>query len=279
MTETVEVTADLITEGLGAFDELEFLGRGTFGTTFRAVRGDTETAIKVIHLLDMPPYLWERELASLASVDHPNVVGLIGSGSFRAVGKELLFLECEYIDGGSIDGRIRAAQGPREDELRPLLSGLLAGVAEIHDLGIIHRDIKPANVALRDREWGAPVLLDFGVAKVLDMTSHTAIGQMVGTAPYMAPEQLRGRPARTRSDLFAVGLVVYEAGTGRHPYRSPEVQTVQSLYDRIAAGPPDDPRDSADWPDDVAEVVLRILSAEPHERLSVGRALKDLGVR
>jgi serine/threonine protein kinase len=279
MTETIEVTADLISEGLGAFDELEFLGRGTFGTTFRALRGESETAIKVIHLLDTPAYLWDRELTSLASVDHPNVVGLIGSGSFKATGRDLSFLECEYISGGSVEAQIVAGRRPQGDELRVLLSGLLAGIAEIHDLGIIHRDIKPANVALRDREWGAPVLLDFGVAKVLDMTSHTAVGQMVGTAPYMAPEQLRGRPARTRSDLFAVGLVVYEAGTGHHPFRSPDVQTVQSLYDRITSAPPEDPQSSSEWPDDVAEVVLRILSAEPHERLSVARALKDLGVR
>ncbi|HET6506263.1 MAG TPA: serine/threonine-protein kinase [Baekduia sp.] len=279
MVETVEVTADLISDGLGAFDELEFLGRGTFGTTFRALRGESETAIKVIHLVDMPAYLWERELTSLATVDHPNVVGLIGSGTFKALGRELSFLECEYVSGGSVEARVRTGERPRKDELRALLTGLLAGIAEIHDLGIIHRDIKPANVGLRDGEWGSPVLLDFGVAKVLDMTSHTAVGQMVGTAPYMAPEQLRGRPARTRSDLFAVGLVVYEAGTGRHPFRSPDVQTVQSLYDRITSGPPEDPRVSADWPDDVAEVVLRILSAEPHERLSVARALKDLGAR
>jgi serine/threonine protein kinase len=273
---TIDITGEMITEGLGAFDELEFLGKGTYGTTYRALRDDDETAIKVIHRLDMPPYLWDRELASLGGVEHPNIVGFHRSGSFRAGGNELLFLECEYINGGSVEANVARGSRATGNDLRALLTGLLAGIGEIHDLGIIHRDIKPANVALRDRNWGEPVLLDFGLAKVLEMSTHTALGQMVGTTAYMAPEQLRGRRARTRSDLFAVGLVVYEAGTGRHPFLSDDVRTVQTLHDRIAAGPPDDPRNGDGWPDDVADVVLRILSAEPYERLSVARALRDL---
>jgi eukaryotic-like serine/threonine-protein kinase len=272
----IEVTPDLITEGLGAFDELEYLGEGTFGTTFRAVRGDTETALKAIHELDTPEHLWRRELTSLEGVDHPNVVGFLGSGSFQAEKHQVLYLECEYIDGGSVERNVAEGRRASGDELRAMLSGLLAGIDEIHDLGIIHRDIKPGNVALRQRDWGYPVLLDFGLAKVLSMSTHTALGALIGTPRWMAPEQLRGKPARTRSDLFAVGLVVYEAGTGSHPFFAPGSDTIQGLYDRIAEGPPPDPRELGDWPDDVAEVVLRILSLEPHERLGVAKAMRDL---
>lgn len=275
---TVEITPELITEGLGAFDELEFLGMGTYGTTYRSVRGDDERAIKVIHQLEMPNYLWSRELASLRGVEHPNVVGFLGAGSFQAGGNSLHYLECEFIDGGSVEANVQAGRLAVGDELREMLTGLLAGVEEIHDLGIIHRDIKPANVALRGRDWGKPVLLDFGLAKVLDMSTHTGLGQMVGTTMYMAPEQLRGRPARTRSDLFAIGLVVFEAGTGEHPFVGEGTGTVQSLFERIASGPPEDPREKGDWPDDVTDVVTRILSAEPHERLSPARAMRDLEV-
>ncbi len=273
---TVEITPTLITEGLGAFDELEFLGKGTYGTTYRAVRGDDERAIKVIHQLEMPDYLWARELASLEGVDHPNVVGFLGAGSFEANDNKLHYLECEFIDGGSVEANLEEGRLAAGDRLREMLTGLLAGIEEIHDLGIIHRDIKPANVALRGRDWGNPVLLDFGLAKVLDMSSHTVLGQMIGTPRYMAPEQLRGRPARTRSDLFAIGLVVYEGGTGSHPFAVEGAETVQGLFERIATGPPADPRENGEWPDDVAEVVLRILSAEPHQRLSPGRAMRDL---
>lgn len=77
---------DVVTEGLGAFDELEFLGRGEFGETYRAVRGDDEYALKVIHRPDVPEHLWEREIAALERVDHPNVVGFRTAGRLRARG-------------------------------------------------------------------------------------------------------------------------------------------------------------------------------------------------
>lgn len=274
----ISVSAEMVSEGLGAFDELEELGSGTFGTTFKAVRGDDVYAIKVIHFPDMPEYLWRREVTSLRTVDHPNVVAFRDAGRFVVDGVEYPFLECEYIDGGSVRRNLDAGRRPSSsEELRGLLAGLLAGVAEIHDLGIFHRDIKPDNVALRAADWGSPVLLDFGLAKVLDMSSHTHFGQRIGTTMYMAPEQLRGEPARKRSDLFAVAVVVYEAGTGRHPFMTPETATVQTLHDSIQAGPPQDPRDVVDhWPDDVAQVVLRLLSAEAHQRLGLSRALADL---
>ncbi len=274
-----EITADLISEGLGAFDELERLGSGTFGTTFRAVRGDDEYALKVIHLADMPDHLWEREIAALQTVDHPNVVGFQQAGNFDAAGKNYRYLRCEFIDGGSIKSRLEAASQPADPKaLRELVTGLLAGVGELHDLGIFHRDIKPDNVALREADWGQPVLLDFGLAKVIGMSTHTAFGQMIGTPAYMSPEQLRGEPARTRSDLFAVGLVVYEAGTGRHPFMQDERLSVQTLHERIAAGPPADPRELRQdpWSDELVEITLRLLRFEAHERLSIDRALSRL---
>ena len=231
-----------------------------------------------IHLEGMPEYLWEREIKTLRAVEHPNVVAFRQAGFFHSDGRDYPFLECEYIDGKSIQANLSAGKRPGSPEdLRALLTGLLAGVAEIHDLGIIHRDIKPANVALRTGDWGLPVLLDFGLAKALDMSTHTMLGQRVGTTKYMAPEQLRGSPARRRSDLFAVALVVYEAGTGVHPFVTPDITTVQSLHDRIASGPPTDPRELAEhWPADVAEVVLRLLSNAAHARLGITRALRDL---
>jgi serine/threonine protein kinase len=162
------------------------------------------------------------------------------------------------------------------EETRRLLSGLLAGVAEIHDLGVLHRDIKPANTGLREGDWGRPVLLDFGLSRVLDMSSHTEYPAKIGTDAYMAPEQLRYQPARRRSDLFALAVVVYEAGTGRHPFLEAGM-SVQSLHDRIQAGRPEDPRAVSDaFDDQTAEVVLRLLSYRAYERLGVTEAFRDL---
>lgn len=273
------ISEELLGDGLGAFDEVGELGRGTFGTTFKVARDDDTYAIKVIHLEGLPPYLWEREIAALSTVDHPNVVAFRKSGAFVVDGREYKYLECEYIDGGSVKNNLDGGRRPADRaSLRAFLTGLLAGAVEIHDLGIIHRDIKPANIALREGDYGRPVMLDFGLAKVTDMSSHTRLGQFRGTTAYAAPEQLRGEPARTRSDLFSIGVVTYEVGTARHPYLVDGMSTIQELHDRILEDVPTDPRELASdlWDDDVADVILRLLSYTQHERLSGPRALRAL---
>jgi eukaryotic-like serine/threonine-protein kinase len=268
---------DLITECVGAVDEIDFLGRGSFGETYRIARGDDEFALKVIHHPDMPDHLWEREIEALRRVDHPNVVGFRGSGRMRFGDETYPFVECEYIDGGTVRHRILAGNQPASAEsLRAFLSGLLAGVGEIHDLGILHRDIKPANVGLRDADWGRPVLLDFGLARVLDMSSHTEYPTHLGTLAYMAPEQLRGQPARRRSDLFAVGVVAYEGGTGAHPFLDPRM-TSQGLHDRIQQGPLSSPGElNPIFEEDIETVVLRLLNYRGYDRLGITEAMRDL---
>lgn len=276
MQDPPAVTADLVDRVCGPFDKIALLGSGTFGTTFRVSKGDDEYALKVIHFANMPDYLLRREIRSLESVCHKNVVGFRRAGHFEYKGHQFPYLECEYIDGGTVEQALRDGARPPGKDLRSMLEGLLLGILSIHATGIIHRDIKPANVALRGGAFKCPVLLDFGLAKVLDMSAHTAYPQHVGTILYMSPEQLRGEPAGARSDLFAVGLLVYEAGVGRHPF-SAGVRGVPDLLSAIAA-----PRRSGwlpnEWPQDVAKVVDRILSFHAHSRLSVEKALKDIGV-
>lgn len=272
------VSSELVTEGLGPFDSLVKLGSGTYGTTFRARRGTDEFALKVIHFPELPHYLWEREIGALEIVEHPNVVQFRDRSSFKVGNVDYPYLECEFVDGGTVADSIATGHRPSSPEiLRGFLTGLLAGVQEIHELGIIHRDIKPANVALRNGDWGEPVLLDFGLAKVLNMSSHTVYPASIGTPNYMSPEQLEGKPARARSDLFSVGVVTFEAGTGRHPFLEPGgPTTVNLVLERIGCGPPD-PREFSDWwSDSLALVVRRFLSFHGHARLGIERALIDL---
>jgi serine/threonine protein kinase len=272
--------AAVITQALGPFDEIEFLGAGSFGETYRVRKNaGNDYAIKAIHNLSSPAHLWERELESLRRITSPHVVAFLGAGSFRHMTIEVPYLECEYIAGGSIKSRIDAGDlSPTPAATRALLTGLLLATQAAHTQEILHRDIKPANAALRDGDWTKPVLLDFGLAKVFDMSSHTVYPAHPGTVMYMAPEQLRQQPARQRSDLFAVGAVVYEAGTGHHPFYEPSMHTMLDLEGRIQAGPPTDPRSlSGRFDDDVAEVVLRLLAHPAHRRLSVERALQNIG--
>ncbi len=269
---------DLIKQGLGPFDSLQFLGRGTYGETYQATRGAETFALKVIHHPNLPEFLWKREVAALKATHHPNIVGFRKSGSFEAGGKAYLFLECEFIAGGAVSSRIRAGSRPQATaELKAFAIGLLRGVRELQDLGILHRDIKPDNVALRTAGWDAPVLLDFGLARVLDMSAHTVYPTRVGTAAYMAPEQLRGEPARRRSDLYSAGIVIYEAGTGRHPFLTPQIVTFEQLLERMESTTPPDPRQLSNAFDEaLATVVLRLLSFREHERLPITTALREL---
>jgi len=200
----------VLTEGLGAFDAVELLGSGTFGTTFRVARGDDGYAIKVIHADGLPPHLWDREIRALQDAEHPNVVAFRTAGVFEARGRDYSYLECEFIDGGSVGDNLRQDDAPTSgDELREFLTGLLAGVAEIHDLGIIHRDIKPANIALRSGDWGSPVLLDFRLAKVLAriLQESLAVGVWVRGGPVSgcrAGRRLGGSGGSGVSRRFAV---------------------------------------------------------------------------
>jgi serine/threonine protein kinase len=274
----IDITEADIVDSFGAMDEVERLGSGTFGTTFRVSRDDDEYAIKIIHLPGLPQYLWDREVSILGRVDHPNVLALRDNGLVTIQGNDLPYFTSEYVNGGTLRQRIEAGSLPgAPEDVNGLLTGLLAGIAEIHDLGGLHRDIKPENVALREGGWGQPVLLDFGLARLADMSTHTQYPSLKGTPAYMSPEQLRGKPARTRSDLFSVGVTVYETGTGTHPFGVTHPMTLQELHDRIAAGPPQDPRTFSNaFGERAAEVVMRLLAYRGHERLSAEDALGEL---
>src|SRR5829696_3307870 len=110
------VDQNIVSEGLGAFDEIEELGSGSFGTTFRVRRGDDEYAIKVLHADNMPSYLWDREISALSRVEHPNVVAFRDSGFFDVDDREYPYLTCEFIDGGSVHRNLALGDRPPDGD-------------------------------------------------------------------------------------------------------------------------------------------------------------------
>jgi serine/threonine protein kinase len=273
------ISHDHVQQALGPFDDFQFLGSGTFGQTYRVKRGMDVFALKVIHISGLAPYMLDREVEALRRLTHPNVMGFRSFGYVDIDGESRPYLECEYIDGPNVFEQLQNGDMPQTPaELHAFLSALLSAARELSHNGIVHRDVKPQNIALQGGSWLQPVLLDFGVAKVVDMTSHTRLPAWRGTWQFMAPEQLRGRRASYRSDLFAIATVAYLAGTGAAPYHSPAMRDPQELLKRILRRPPADPRSRSRLFDDaVAQVVLRLLSPESHQRLDVDRALADLG--
>ena len=149
-------------------------------------------------------------------------------------GPEYRVLSFEYVGGGDAAAAIAGGRFVPVDEVRPLLGGLLSAAEAMHEVRVVHRDIKPANVILRAGEWSDPVLCDLGLARLDDVSSITRYPAQVGTVPYMAPEQLSGRRARKGADLWAIGIVVREAISGRHPFFNPGDAVTPASF---AAGP------------------------------------------
>lgn len=252
---------------------VSYLGTGAYGETWQARLDDKDTACKIIYRADNSPERLAREIASYKRVRSQNVVRLNRARYINVDSEQRVCLEFEYIEGGDLAKAISEGKKPSEEELRELARGLLNGVAALHSADLLHRDLKPANIALRHGDFSRPVILDLGLAKLLDLESITRYPTHVGTAMYMAPEQLRQERALRASDLWAVGVVLYQAATGTHPYFTEgETLTWEDVFKRLSNAPDT----STLTPDDVAELIGRCLSDPPYKRGTVRKALERL---
>lgn len=261
-----------VLDALGV-DSVAHLGTGGFGETWRARLNGSEVACKIIHRPGYSPDRLAREIAGYKRVKSPNVVTLHRACHIIVDGERRVCLVFEYIAGGDLAKAIAAKRKPSDYELRSLARGLLNGAAAMHASDLLHRDLKPANIALRNGDFGQPVILDLGFAKLLDLESITHYPTHLGTAMYMAPEQLRQERALRASDLWAVGVVLYEAATGTHPFFvEGESLTLDDLFKRLERPP--DPTGLV--PPDIEELIRRCLSDPPHKRGTVSKALERI---
>lgn len=251
------------------------LGRGAFGETWLLEYPDgTRRAGKVILSSTYPTARLAREVEGLRRVNSPHVVTLHETLTVDLARGTRAALVFEYVPGGDVDANLPEGSTRSPADVTCFTQGVLAGLVALHAVDTVHRDIKPANIAVREGDWARPVLLDLGLARVLDRASITAYPALMGTALFMAPEQLRQERARKAADIFAVGVVAYMMLAGRHPfYDGKDNLALTDAVKLIEAGPAPLP---ASVPTELAEVVTRLLHPDPADRGSARRGCKDL---
>src|SRR5262249_41338637 len=257
---------------LGPYQVQELLGRGGMGDVYRArdPRLGRDVALKLL-----PPQFagdrerlarFEREARLLAALNHPNIAALYGID--ESDGHRILVLE--LIDGATLDERLSAGPIPLPEAL-DIASQIVEALAAAHDHGVVHRGLKPANNAIRSD--GRAKVLDFGLAKVLDPRgSETAVNisefgdapRVIGTAPYMSPEQARGDAGDQRIDIWAFGCVLYEMLTGRRAF---DGETRSDVIAAVIGRAPDWDALPGVTPMPIRRVVRRCLEKEPRDRL------------
>lgn len=178
---------------------------------------------------------FRREGRNAARLSHPNVVQVYDAGEDEIEGRELSYVVMEYVPGGDLE-RLIDEQGPLSaGRLARLGSEVAAGLAHAHSRGVIHRDVKPHNVLLD--ESGHVRLTDFGIARALDSTQATRTGSYLRTALYSSPEQLRGEEATPESDVYSLGVTLYQAATGETPFSGSSVEVANQHVSREPPAP------------------------------------------
>lgn len=277
----MEEVAESLAAALGGVEGLEHLDDGGQGLVWRFQEGGEDLVVKVMKAENDPRI--EKEIAALGSIDSPFVMKFSGSFEFEHRGKVLHAIKGEFVPGGTVQDKLVADGPPSSTEAFHFVHGALLGIKAIHDHGRIHRDLKPQNIALRDGDWATPVVLDLGLVRNLDETSITIYPQLLGTLPFMAPEQLRQERAVKRTDVFGIGAVLFYAMTGTHPFFDPVTDAEMSTDDlrlkMIERG------DELGWPrwsnlpvaldEDVAAFVGSLIAADAFERPSVEAALAE----
>jgi serine/threonine-protein kinase len=252
---------------LGRYRLVSRLGAGGMASVYKGIPEDSldqsqAVAVKVMH----PQFAgdaasrkrFRREIEIYRDLSHPNLLRLEDFGEQDGI----LFLVVELLQGKTL----RQLLGDRKLSLEEILgyvTPLAAAMDYAHGKQIIHRDLKPDNVF--HTEQGRLVVMDFGIARGGEYTQATATGQGLGTAEYMAPEQVQGRP-QPASDLYSFGVMLFEMLAGALPFEGPDPMSVAFM--QVGQQPPDLATLRPDLPAQVAEVVARLLSKNPQKRFA-----------
>jgi Flp pilus assembly protein TadD/TolB-like protein len=267
------------------YEILRKLGEGGMGEVWlaRDTKLDRDVAIKILptEMVSDPDRLerFRREAKAVAALNHPNIVTIHAVEEADGVP----FFTMEFVEGATL-GKIIPPEGLDPKRFLDLAIPIADAVSAAHESGVTHRDLKPGNIMVTER--GQLKVLDFGLAKVVreqpkevESDSHletdflTSEGQILGTTPYMSPEQLKGKPVDSRSDIFSLGTILYAMATGKHPFLADSAAEVISSI--LSHHPPRVDEINEGLPDYLSGVIKRCLEKDPDDRYQVARELED----
>jgi hypothetical protein len=255
---------------LGRYRPLRPLGAGGSGSVWlaRDERSGIEVALKVVPRDGKAGARAEREAAAAARLRHRRCVRAYA----LAGGDGHVYVAYEYVRGRTLREALRAGELPDADAVEAAAQ-MLEGLAHAHSRGIVHRDVKPANVLLEECDEVSVRLLDFGLAAIEDADTLTALGDVPGTLAYIAPERLEGAAATPASDVWSVGVTLWEALAGEHPFwRSSVVESARA----IEAGAPPLAAARPDLPERLLSAVDRALSPDAARRPDAAKLARAL---
>lgn len=277
---------------IGKYEIREPLGRGGMGEVWKAWDGQLEryVAIKVLHgnLQHDPDFLkrFIREARAVASLHHPNIVQVYDfqiltensspPGDGGAIDAQTAaYMVMDYVEGPTLDDYIRSTSRrgkfPAAHEITYLFTAISRAIDYAHQRGMIHRDIKPANILLDQRPTtnsplGEPILTDFGIVKVLGASTSTLSGAWLGTPSYISPEQANGHSGNERSDIYSLGVILYEVCTGVRPFIGATPYSI--IMQHIQVTPTSPSLINPYIPPALSEVILHSLQKDPLARFS-----------
>jgi serine/threonine-protein kinase len=254
----------LIGKTLGKYQVVEHLGHGGMAEVYMGQQEklDRRVAIKVLH-----PFLaedegfvtrFQREARIVATLRHPNIVQVYDFDHNEEY--DIYYMVMEFIDGPTLK-EVMSEAPFAPSKVGAIGAAVADALGYAHRRDMVHRDIKPANVMFT--EEGEPVLTDFGIARMMSLTGLTASGAMVGTPAYMAPEIATGQSASAASDIYSLGVVLYEMATGRQPF---EAEIPMGLVMKHINDPVPPPSQFANLPPQLEDIILKSLEKRPSAR-------------
>ncbi|MCX6563365.1 MAG: protein kinase [Candidatus Aminicenantes bacterium] len=277
-TETLQTAIKELTTGAtfaGRYQVIEELGKGGMGRVYKVF--DTDIKEKVALKLLKPEIASDREtierfsneLKYARKISHRNVCRMHDLG--REAGK--YFITMEYVSGEDLKSFIRRSRQLVVGTAIFIAEQVCEGLAEAHQLGVVHRDLKPSNIMI-DKEGNAKIM-DFGIARSISVKGITGAGVMIGTPEYMSPEQVEGKEVDQRSDIYSLGIIIYEMLTGQVPF---EGDTPFSIGIKHTSQMPKSPKElNTQIPDDLCRVILKCMEKDRAKRYqSAAEVLSEL---